>query len=271
MPRGRKHTPRKAYILQIVWGVFVLLVVTAAGYGVWKVTRLPSLTIDTVTVAAGDTIDPVVVEREARIELEGNYMALIPRTFTYLYPAAAITASIEAIPRVKDVTVTRQGKKTLKPFALWCDQAHVNCLLLDKTGYAFADAPKLTGGSMLRFVIEDRPLLVRQSVLSETELTQATAFAEQLGNEFGFNAEEFYYEQNGDVTVTLAGGGQLLISAYEPIEATFNNLETVLASEDFLHLRPGNFQYIDLRFGNKVFVNEEIAVPETSSSTATSS
>ncbi len=278
MPRGRKHTPKKAYILQIVWGVLTLLFITAAGYGVHSVTRLPNLTIDTVVVSAGDTIDAEVVEAVVATELAGSYLALIPRTFTYLYPAAAITAAVEAIPRVKEATVARQDKNTIavefteyKPRALWCNEGHTNCLLIDETGFAFADAPKLTGGSMLRFVVEDRPLLVRQTVLSASELMEAKLFAEQLEQEFGFNAEAFYYEQNGDITVKLAGGGELLMSRSESVEATFNNLETVLGSEDFLHLRPGNFQYIDLRFGNKVFVNEEIAVPEMSSSTATSS
>jgi hypothetical protein len=55
-----------------------------------------------------------------------------------------------------------------------------------------------------------------------------------------------------------------------------NNLMAVISSPDFSHLKPGNFQYIDLRYGNKVFVNEEeVVVPEefdvvsTSTSSAT--
>ena len=32
----------------------------------------------------------------------------------------------------------------------------------------------------------------------------------------------------------------------------------LLLPQNFRHLQPDNFQYIDLRFGNKVFVNEEL-------------
>ena len=276
MPRGRKYTPKKAYVLQIVWGICLLLLVAGTGYGVWHLTRLPSLTIDTVVVTGGDTINPVVIEAEARRELEGTYAALIPRTFTYLYPRAAVAAAVGAVPRVKDVELTRVDKQTLAvhftehtSFGLWCDETHDNCLFIDAEGYAFADAPKLRGGSMLRFVMEDRPLLLRHRILSQSELDIATAVARQLDQEFGFIAEEFYYQKNGDITVTLAGGAQLYLSTEQSMEATFNNLETILASENFSHLTSDNFQYIDLRFGNKVFVNEEVAVPEVASSTAT--
>lgn len=278
MARGRKHTPKKAYILQIVRGVLVMILVGGIGYGIWHVTRLPSLTINEIEVTDGDTIAASVISSEVEMELGGTYLALIPRTFSFLFPKAAIESAVKAVPRVKDVTLTKPNRTTLAvsfteyhPFALWCDEEQAHCLFIDETGYAFTDAPDLTGGSLLRFVVEDAPLLLRETTLTHEQLVVATAFSEQLMEEFGFVAEEFYYLQNGDVYVSLAGGAELRIRADESIEETFSNLETVLGSEEFLHLRPTNFQYIDLRFGNKVFVNEEIAVPEVSTSTATSS
>ena len=54
--------------------------------------------------------------------------------------------------------------------------------------------------------------------------------------------------------------------------SVIENLKTILVSEEFSHLKPGNFQYIDLRFGNKIFVNEEEvgSVEENETSTSTS-
>ncbi len=60
----------------------------------------------------------------------------------------------------------------------------------------------------------------------------------------------------------MVGGSELKTVASKDAQETIDNLLVVLASEEFAHLKPGNFQYIDLRFGNKVFVNEELAVPE---------
>jgi len=148
-------------------------------------------------------------------------------------------------------------------------QDNTVCLLMS-LGYAFTDAPQLSGGSFLRFVVEDTPLLLRQTPLHETKLAAARTMADSLEREQGFAVEEVFFEQSGDVTYTLIGGARLHTTASTPIAETLSNLETVLESEDFLHLRPNNFAYIDLRFGNKVFVNEEVAGP-VSTSTATSS
>ena len=54
-------------------------------------------------------------------------------------------------------------------------------------------------------------------------------------------------------------------------EETVANLRSILASDEFNDLQPGSFQYIDLRFGNKVFVNKEDPSLIAASTTATSS
>ena len=72
----------------------------------------------------------------------------------------------------------------------------------------------------------------------------------------------------GDAYMTIVGGGEFKVSLKQPAKETVDNLLTVLGSEQFAHLTPGNFDYIDLRFGSKVFVNEEtIDRGETGSST----
>ena len=65
------------------------------------------------------------------------------------------------------------------------------------------------------------------------------------------------FDSADDVFYVLAGGGELRATLHDPATKVFDNLEAILASKEFAHIKPGNFQYIDLRFGSKVFVNEE--------------
>ena len=71
-----------------------------------------------------------------------------------------------------------------------------------------------------------------------------------------------------DAFYTMAGGGELRTSLAEAV-VPFENLQAILQSEEFSHIKPGAFQYIDLRFGSRVFVNEEMPQLENASSTAT--
>jgi hypothetical protein len=73
-----------------------------------------------------------------------------------------------------------------------------------------------------------------------------------------------------DAFFTIAGGGEIKATLNESPARTIENLNTILRSEEFSDLEPGNFQYIDLRFGTKVFVNEEpLLPPATSTATVT--
>ena len=62
---------------------------------------------------------------------------------------------------------------------------------------------------------------------------------------------------------------KLLVSPSQSAQETFDNLRSILESEEFAHVTSGDFNYIDLRFGNRVFVNEEESVVEEAE-TATS-
>jgi hypothetical protein len=59
-----------------------------------------------------------------------------------------------------------------------------------------------------------------------------------------------------DAFLHIVDGGELKVTLTQEPQVTVNNLNVVLTSEEFKGVQPGNFQYIDLRFGNKVFVNE---------------
>jgi GDP-D-mannose dehydratase len=68
-----------------------------------------------------------------------------------------------------------------------------------------------------------------------------------------------------EVIYHLANESFIKASLRQSVEATLSNLSTVLRSEEFAHLQTSNFHYIDLRFGSKVFINEEVPGMATSS------
>ena len=71
----------------------------------------------------------------------------------------------------------------------------------------------------------------------------------------------------GDSYFTVIGGGEFKVSLKQSTKETLDNFKTVTGSEQFAHLKPGNFEYIDLRFGSKVFVNENTVQVGGASST----
>ena len=246
---------------------------------VWYGTRIQAFTITTVTVVGGETIEHSEVERVVRERLSGSYLKIVPRAFAFMYPHEEIESAVKAVPRVKDVTIVRKGGTELhvqfseyEPQALWCDETDMNnCYFLDEQGYAFSKAPGLIGGSFLRVTAIGKKPQEQTAPFSTEEYLRVL----ELKNKFA-DAKWFVKRADidtaGDAFLTIVEGGEFKVSLKQPADETVSNLLTVLGSQQFAHIEPGNFEYIDLRFGSKVFVNEvttEVSASSTASSTST--
>jgi cell division septal protein FtsQ len=205
-------------------------------------------------------------------------MKLIPYTFSFLYPKDHIANAITSLPRVKDVHVKRNKRDIsvefteYTPFALWClpHTENSECYFLDETGYAFAPGPQLQGGALARHVREGETELKRGQAFDEGAFSRTHALLARLLHELGLRVTDVLYTEDGDMKLTVNGGGELMLLADAgTYDDAFENLISVLGSEEFRHIEPGNFKYIDLRFGNKVFVNEKLESNVLATSTET--
>ncbi len=269
------HT--KALLGQIARGVGFVLVVTLMITGVYHLTRLPALTITTVTVAGGETIDAAVVTAIVEEQLAGTYGKLIPKRFFLFYPQGAIIQAVEEVERIRDVIVLHTSFTELSvtygehaPFALWCALGPSEvCYFVNERGFAFAPAPQLTGGSFIRFKTPETPT-EKATVLPFDDFWNVVTMSTLLGEQ-GLFVQNVEVDAAGDAYYGLTTGGELRASLRDPAATVAANLATILQAEAFAPLAAGDFHYIDLRFGNKVYVSEEdVALTVASSSTSTS-
>lgn len=250
------------------WVGMILLVVSLIVVGaLWFGTRLEPLTITNVRVFGGETIDREAVRKDVAAELEGEYYRLIPRRFLWTYPKEAIQAKISAWPRVSAVSLDLSESNTLDvhlkeylPHALWCAgktavEVAGPCVFLDVSGRAFSEAPPLSGTALLRYYDGESPT-VGATPFPAVFLGDTGRFATDARSRFGFEVSVVERVGDEEVSYYLRGGGVLKTTLRRSVKETLDNLNVILVSKQFQHLRPGNFAYIDLRFGDKVFVNE---------------
>lgn len=265
-PKHQRLNPNTVVLLKhIGMGVVVIGIVALLLTVLWYGTRVPSLTLVDVKASGGETIAHTEVEKLVQDTLEGNYLGFIPRRFAWLYPEQEVIEKVSAQERIYNVQVTRHRGTGLiityseyVPHALWCTSiTEESCVFLDDQGYAFSHAPQLSGGSFLRFVTSGREAVIGEVPIEKSIFTAAEEVVRLLA-EKGWFVSHVEIDQVGDVFLSLVGGGELKIHTEEAPALMVENLLTVLTAPEFEHVEPGNFQYIDLRYGNKVFINEEI-------------
>lgn len=251
----------------------VVLLILGGGLlvGVWYGTRAKFVTITTVEVSGSTTIDLRAVEQEVQSILDGSYLFLIPKRFSYTYPHDIIMNTLEHLPRVAHATVTRTSRTVLSvalseytSYALWCQSVASStapdapgpCLFISEEGFAFAEAPSLQGMTFLRYITPERNPVVGMILASADYIQVTKEFAHALLRAHHLQVYAITETSDGDLRYRVRGGGELLVDKDADMQEVFANLDAVLNSTEFKHLTSGNFVYIDLRFGNKVFVKE---------------
>ncbi len=232
------------------------------------------MTLHNVTASGGETIDGAVVATAANAALEGQYLKLVPKRFAWWYPYEAVLTAVQNVPRVKNPQITRVSGTELVityeeyvPFALWCDGVDdARCVFIDETGYAFTEAPVLVGGSLGRYVSTDVTPEIRTYAPFAQDVASFEKWLLELESVTPLAADVIEIDAMRDAYVRVAGGGEIKLSLKDDLGHVLENLVSILASKEFSDITPGTFQYIDLRFGSKVFVNTELA--STASTTA---
>lgn len=253
-------------VLQILTGLGVIIFLVVLVAAVWHGSRIAALTIDTVAVEGGQTVSHQEIKNVVAGTLEGSYLGLVPRRFAWTYPEQEILENISSISRVKNPRIELVSGTELfvrvyeyLPFALWCSREEESkCFFVDKEGVAFASAPALTGGSMYRFYTLDKEPEIGKTLKNKNDLTEIVRMADVLENDFNLPVNKIEIDLMEDVYFGVVGGGEIRATAKESADKLLENLALVLSTDDFSDLKPGEFLYIDLRFGNKVFVNDVV-------------
>lgn len=246
--------------LFIAGGVLALLaaLVTAA--------RLPSLQVKDIVVSGNEVTTDEELRAVALKNLKGNYLFVFPKSNVFLYSRSAIERAItRAIARVGSASVSSANLSTIaiavrerKPTALWCegiydphDPVPDPCYFIDGDGLIYAKAPVFSGDVFLRFwgIYGGEPI--------DRDLLPLAAYREvmyllQTLPKFSLVPTDVVFDDT-DAAVYLKGRARLLYSRKQSLGDVLSNLDSVLSSEPLQGKDSLELDYIDLRFGNKIY------------------
>lgn len=264
---GRSGSTRKSPLrtrrrrMRVLMTLFAL---TLGGGIVWlggEITYLPQFSIQQVEVVGADETSKKLVRAYVETELDNGSRPFLSSRSIFFYPARALEAGIqEYFPRIQSVTISRDSflAQTVRVTiaernteARWC--GNTACYLLDSAGFIFAEEATSTPSTALYtftgvFPPDAAPL--GQKFLPE-HLGGVLAFLQELGTA-GFAAERVSIENEQDFSVLLKRGFVIRVPLEEDLSQIVRNLDVVLSS-DTLRRREGELEYIDLRFGNRVY------------------
>ncbi len=276
--RQEEYAKKKQKKQLIKVGVFFLLCLLLIGLLAWIAHR-PSLRISVVELQGGILVTPEEVSAEATQFISGSYMWIFPKNNSFLYPHKKLEQDLKNhFQRIDAIEIVRKNFHTLvvqiserKAEALWCegepDQAIgtttdttaggvSRCYFIDANSTIFAESPQFSGDAYFKYyglVATDTPIGTKY-MASSTDFADLSAFVSNA-KRLQTKPEYLIAKGGGEFTLVVSGGGEIYFDNKESLAKVADNLEALLRTPQLAPTPYSDLpiEYIDLRFGNKLF------------------
>ena len=272
--KKRLQTRRKRVVRFYTTGIFLLLLIGGVFWGLHH----ERFTISEVKVVGNQTVSAQVVMEIASRHLQKSYWWLIPKSTALTYPKQAIIKDIlETSGYVESLDFKVNNWQELiievkerSAAYIWCATGvEQSCFLADSSGYLFSTAPTFSDNIMfiinsslpasplgtrpleiasfqrLVLAIEAMPEILRTAKLSRVEVSEVEILP--LGD------YAFHIVERGP---TSRDQWQFKWNDQQDLSVVATYLAAVWSAADFIDQKGqagAKLEYIDLRFGKKIF------------------
>ncbi len=234
-----------------------------------QITRLPQVTLSDVKIVGAKTVSTDELESLVWEQLSGSYgFFLFPRVFSLIIPRNTIeeTLLVEQL-RLREIALDLGDMQTLvvtvserTPVAVWCeDESTPICFFVDANGFMYAPAPEFTGNAFFKIIGSNsvRTPVLGDYILGTEAFSRMYAFIKSMEDLSIESAYAIVYKEY--FTIGMVEGGQLYVAYADDYREQFDTVREALMS-DVLQTSDGgrrrDIEYIDVRFGNRVFFKE---------------
>ena len=247
---------RRARVL-VVSTVFILLVLS----GLVGLTYWPALQIKGVAVSGAQTLPSGDIEAFVRERLAGEYWYIFSKSNIFLYPRQQIAADLmREYPVLASADVHAADFHTIavnlverEPRALLCSQDN-RCLFMDENGVAYTDAPTFSEPVYVSYYGSTTGSVLPKQFLTPPEFQALSALVDAIAQKISDSAiVAVDVDTNKDVSVRFANSFTLRFALYDAGGDIFERFSLALTSEPLTAHKLSDFQYLDLRFGDKLY------------------
>jgi len=252
-----KEIRRRKRILKTSLILAVLAIVLG---GLAYLSRLEAVVIGEISIE-GNSITPTnSIEKIVEDGLAGAYFFVLPKNNSIFYPRRAIKEGIlNEINRIREVELSVLDLKTLvvrvserEPNATWCNQE--GCYFMDPEGFVYSEAPEFSGDIFLKYYGDISGNPIGKRYLTEEYFESLSTFIE-IVKDFGLEIVSISIDEFEDIEAGLKEGGEIIFNKTQDLNLLAGDINSIFSDESFkIEFESGaELDYIDLRFGNKVY------------------
>jgi hypothetical protein len=241
-------------LLFVLISIAVITLILLLSWG----SRHPRINVSEVSVTGVSELPQKVVEAFAEGVLNDGNFRIFSRNNIFLYPRSKIEKELSSeFPRVMTASVSLASIidpslvikiKERESHSLWC-RSDRDCFLLDNTGFIFANAEGETissGNIFTGGLVGENPIgysFLPNHYVKISKLIEGV-------RDLSINVKSINILNDTDFSIIDNDDMHLKVSFNQSIEEVLSNLKAILGSSA---IKDRDIEYIDLRFGNRVY------------------
>ncbi len=259
----RRRRRKRRWLLVIA---ALLLCLVGIGGVVW-LSHAPFLRITAVEVLDASSVATSTIASYVEQEISGAYLFAFARSNIFLYPRQGIAQGLlQRYPAFRAVEVRAKDFHTItvkvaerKPVALWCGNAPQtagSCLFLDEESYAYAPAPTFSSGVYTSYygaLSSSTPPVYLQTAQFQSLAALVVTLLQKKSTD---TVVSVAVDEHGDVRVRFGSGFTLLFPITDNGGDVFERFSLALTAAPFAGKALTDFEYLDLRFGDKLYYKQ---------------
>lgn len=255
-----KKLGRKRIIKKLVFGFLILIFifgcVTAFFY-------ISSLRIKKISLEGNSSLSTEKILGEVSDYLRGKFFRIFPRDNILILPKEAIVTNLlSKFPRIEEVSLDKNFPdgisvkiKERQQEAILCindSPPGDGCAFIDENGYVFEKAPYFSGDVYLKFFDEreSAPGTIGFQLILKEQFKKLIDFRDLISKE-NIKISKIILKKEGIYEADISEGWYILLNEQNEPKISYENLKISLDSK--IQGDRQKLEYIDLRFGNKVF------------------
>ncbi len=212
-------------------------------------------------MTGGKFTDHSIVEGIAKQNIEGKYFFLIKKSNYFFYPRFEIAEEVqEKFISIKELKLTRNSFNEISaeiveraPTAVSCkNETKTECYLIDEEGLIFAMGPLVTEEDAIELANFYPNLNIGEKYQNTDAFKKVISLASMM-REKSFHPDLISTEDNESYSIHISEGPRVFYEKGDDPKEVLINLLTVIEKDSLNKSQFQNIDYIDLRFGNKVY------------------
>lgn len=266
---------RKKLIRYAVFLTFFIFIFGGLSYTSYR----KEFRINEVVLKGGLLVTEKEIKEESMEFMKGSYFWLFPKNNIFIYSKRSLEKNLtDKFKRIETIEISRESLTKIvveiterKPVAIWCKELQnitnatttetvdvlqkEECFFIDLYSTIFAPAPNFSGDAYFKYyglVQKDSPI-GEKYIASSTQFTNINNFID-LVKKLDIKPRYLKAKEENEFSLVLFGGGEIYFDINKSLDTAYINLETLLKSPELSgEIINSNLDYIDLRYGNKLF------------------